>query len=76
MGHTEAENFLMHLGHFFLNISTQAPPPDTPEMVAAWRNGISYVQEAVLGCFASYQEDMKLRQDQAQQKGNKTWLQT
>jgi hypothetical protein len=67
MGHTEAKNFLMHLGHFFLDISTRAaPPPETPENDAAWQRGILHIQQAILGCFASYQEDMKLRQAQAQ----------
>jgi hypothetical protein len=73
MGHTEADNFLMHLGHFYLNISTRAAPPsETPEIDAAWQRGILYIQQAILGCFASYQEDMKLRQGQAQPNKNVT----
>jgi hypothetical protein len=70
MGHTETENFLMHLGRLYLRICTRAPPTN-PDALAPWQNKALYIQQAVLGCFASYQEDMKLRQDQARQKGNK-----
>jgi hypothetical protein len=71
MGHTEAENFLMHLRRFYLSISMrEASPPNTPERAADWQRDVNksrlYVQQTILGCFASYQEDMKLRQGQAQ----------
>jgi hypothetical protein len=54
MGHTEVENFLMHLGRFYLSISTrEASPPNTPERAADWQRDVNksrlYVQQTTSG---------------------------
>jgi hypothetical protein len=73
MNHTEVENSLMHLGRLYVCICTRESPTDATEL-AAWQSKALYIQQAALGCFASYQEDLKLRQEQARQKGNKVAL--
>jgi hypothetical protein len=70
MYHTGAKNFLMCLGQLYLRICTRESPTD-PAKLAVWQSKALYIQQAALGCFASYQEDLKLRQVQARQKGNK-----
>jgi hypothetical protein len=71
MNHTEAENFLMHLGRLYLCICTLELPTNVAELVV-WQSKALDIQQAALGCFASdYQEDLKLRQEQARQKGIK-----
>jgi hypothetical protein len=70
MNHTEAENFLMRLGQLYLRICTGESPTD-PVKLAVWQSKALYIQQAALGCFASYKEDLQLRQKHARQKGNK-----
>jgi hypothetical protein len=69
MNHTEAENFLMRLGQLYLRICTRESSTD-PAKLAVWQSKALYIQQAALGCFASYKEDLQLRQKQARQKGN------
>jgi hypothetical protein len=42
MGHTEAENFLMHLRRLYLRVSTRAPPAN-PEELAPWQQKVLYI---------------------------------
>jgi hypothetical protein len=64
MGHKQVENFLMHLGRFYLRLGTRTPPDD-PTDAARWQITVDYMQQAILGCVDLYTEDMKKRKKEA-----------